>query len=1229
MQLPIPKFQTISLTKAYSEDDFKLYIAALEWGIDDPIIIKDKNDLRSELNWKELVSPYHHQVRNLITFCRRLPVTLLADDVGLGKTISAGLIASELMARGYVTKIFIVCPKILMPQWKEELKYKFGIESKLAIGQDLLEAKPPNDRGAVITTYHSARLYLDKIAKSGFQMLILDEAHKLRNLYGTPDRPQVSQSFYDALSERLFKFVLMLTATPIQNRLWDIYSLVDLLTIARGHKNPFGSEGMFARDFIADSRKEARQLKIEKKDEFRSIVYDYMSRTRRNDAKLNFPDREVLLHRVTPTKGEIELIETIREPIQVLNPLMQISILQALVSSPHALAAQLENSARKGTISEDLAKSVRSIVNRMPTSAKLEGLNALIRKLKAENEKYWRMVIFTERRETQTTIENYFGLNGISCGLINGDTGPKNQDTIAKFKNNPPEIHVIISTRAGSEGVNLQAANVLVNYDLPWNPMIVEQRIGRIQRLASEHAKVCIFNIVLQNTFEEYIVGRLMEKLQMATNAIGDIDALLEAAGMDEDSNKGFEEKIRELVVWSLAGKDVLKEIILAEESIANAKSELEIEERNINQMLGGSNNGLDFGPRSPDLPVLERSMSERDFTFNSLAFLEADIKALSDDRFSITLDGNDEIIEFSRFESNEFDASLCKSGSPFFEKLISKIAKNAKYKIDDIDKDISNEIKNLGINWTKEFDGHYATSEIKDFKYCFFGNATLHIRVINSQDKYERLIKINLNSHGNFLKAKNITETLRRNLEDFSLIGLPVDFLMRKSLEDKGVSEFCRFYIERYEQEVKSAGGDLSKMKKIEDDFIPKIEILLVGLDGIIFRNANVVVKYLIEEREYETTLLIEPSTKSILEKPVIESCELTLKNVPETCMKSCEISGKKVLNHYLSSSEHSGRLALLDYMTNCSYSRKRVLKDEVDKSDVTGNLVLKDLLRKSPLSGKKAEPNLFAKCEFTSANLLRQELSISQVSSKKYRSDEELKSAISGRVGHKSEFIYCTQTSKSIIDTEAVKCEVTHQLVCPGILEKCEVTGMNVLPSELSKSAISGKKALKKYFVKSSISNELILENEAVKSIYGNYCLTSECKLCIWNDKKYHPEDLQTCSITNLQYYFNYLSSDNKKYFKILYTLLEGSNKKIDEYNKWELIKEELVKVQNSKSIKIINAELSHNSKHLAVCFSISAWAGLKTRYGGLIYSLDKNCIVSAISFGKRSENKWLVEK
>ena len=309
------QLQSKRLRQTVSPAAYKLYRAALEWDLAEPVIIEDRRDLRSEPRWRDRVEPYHHQVTNLMTFCRRLPVTLLADDVGLGKTISAGLIASELISRGRVSKILIVCPKLLIPQWREELDVKFGIPAVEAIGRDLAKVKPPEEAGAVITTYQSARLYFDSIAKAGFEMLILDEAHKLRNLYGVEHPPQVAERFRQALANRLFRYVLMLTATPIQNRLWDLYSLVDLLTVARGHQNPFGSQGMFARNFIADNHTQARKLRPDKRDEFRSTVYSYMSRVRRADANLHFPDRKVQLHKVKPTSEESELFNLIAKPI--------------------------------------------------------------------------------------------------------------------------------------------------------------------------------------------------------------------------------------------------------------------------------------------------------------------------------------------------------------------------------------------------------------------------------------------------------------------------------------------------------------------------------------------------------------------------------------------------------------------------------------------------------------------------------------------------------------------------------------------------------------------------------------------------------------------------------------------------------------------------------------------------------------------------------------------------
>jgi SNF2 family DNA or RNA helicase len=264
-----------------------LHRAALEWSLAEPIIIERAEDIRSRPQWQDRVEPFEHQVQNLFTFCRRLPVLLLADDVGLGKTISAGLILRELMKRRRVSRTLVICPKILTSQWEEELDTKFGVPSKIITGAyqklDDHRAVP-----VVITTYQSALRRLERIARDAFDLVILDEAHKLRNLFGTPKPPQMALRIREALEQRLFKYVLLLTATPIHNRLWDAYSLVDLLAVARGHKNPFGDATEFRNRFIARGT-DGRQLVPGRAPEFRGILRQYLVRTRRSDAKLEFP----------------------------------------------------------------------------------------------------------------------------------------------------------------------------------------------------------------------------------------------------------------------------------------------------------------------------------------------------------------------------------------------------------------------------------------------------------------------------------------------------------------------------------------------------------------------------------------------------------------------------------------------------------------------------------------------------------------------------------------------------------------------------------------------------------------------------------------------------------------------------------------------------------------------------------------------------------------------------
>jgi SNF2 family DNA or RNA helicase len=162
---------------------------------------------------------------------------------------------------------------------------------------------------------------------------------------------------------------------------------------------------------------------------------------------------------------------------------------------------------------------VNAIVEKMPTTAKLEGLGQLIAHLKKQNPDKWRLVVFTTLRETQTSIQNFLENYGFKVGIINGESGQRNQETIEGFQANPPQHRIIVSTEAGAEGVNLQAANILINFDLPWNPMVVEQRIGRIQRLASEYANVVVLLLDLKRPWLHSKV-RFIERFPHELNSI-------------------------------------------------------------------------------------------------------------------------------------------------------------------------------------------------------------------------------------------------------------------------------------------------------------------------------------------------------------------------------------------------------------------------------------------------------------------------------------------------------------------------------------------------------------------------------------------------------------------------------------------------------------------------------------------------------------------------------------
>ena len=1084
------------LRTASSDEAYELHLAACEWGLDPAILIRDADDIQARKHWSEHLEPYAHQVRNLITFCRRAPVALISDDVGLGKTISAGLILSELMARKKVTRALIIVPKrVLLSQWCAELREKFRLNARYATGNEF-DALLRGSAEIVITTYQTARSRLARIGDNEFDMLILDEAHHLRNLYGTSSPPRIAEEMHEALARRAFRYVLMLTATPIHNRLWDLYSLVHLLAVAKGHENPLGNENQFAHRYIADNKASARRLNPGRRDEFRRILSQYMVRTRRGDAGLVFPQREVILRAARGSEEEQALIAIVGKNLASLSsPLSQVSLAQALMSSPEALVRQLTNMVEKGTVSRGFLAEVETVVSRIEQTAKLRTLLNLVDELRSARPLGWRLLVFTGRQETQEAIGRALThmLGSGSVGFIRRSDAHGNARSIESYCAEPPSVHVIVSTDAGSEGLNLQAGNVVVNYDLPWNPMIMEQRIGRVQRLGSKFASVTVLNLVLAGSVEESVVGRLAEKLSVIANAIGDVEGILETLSGSGEEDR-FENEIRDMVLRSLKGMDIEDALQKMQRSIDEARLLYEEEKGNVDETIGTLDEMHEAGPKMPDLSPIEPRMSDKEFTLRAMREGDGLLEELPGGRWKYTKAGfAPEEVVFTR-EDLELRrpsgfaggprVSLYRTGQPAFEKLAQEWRGSSQTAIRDrrsLDEARAREVAQAwmdGLGDVVQVD----RMELSRSSVGFNGEVVVRAASSVAHDKYERLVTVSAGPQGMDPPSGDSDELplISGQVDTGGLMGgeeVLVDALLRGLARDRDLGQFSAFYTHRLAEELRKVGGDVDRSRVVEQNFTPSVTSLVVGARGELVSMAEIEVEYRVNGGgPYKTTLRVEPGSSVPHEPPATDACELSGVLVPTECLEECAFSGKRVLRHLLVLSEFSRRRGVPDALVTCEVSGKRLLRDEVGVSMVSHRTVHIDLLVPSDLSGRLALPDEMKTCAFTGARLLPEEAGTSEVSGRLSRSDQVVLGGREPRRGHVSEFQECAESRRWFLPGELAVSDLSGRAVDASLLVASEKSGRRGTPAETGICAATGRRLLMDELVACQASGEIV---------------------------------------------------------------------------------------------------------------------------------------------------------
>jgi SNF2 family DNA or RNA helicase len=433
---------------------------------------------------------------------------ILADEVGLGKTIEAGLILKEYMIRGLAKKVLILVPASLVNQWVKELNEKFYIP---AVSQRKSYVWEQCD--VVVSSIDTAKRppHHDIVLDQHYDFVIIDEAHKLKN------HKTKNYQFVNSLKKT---YCLLLTATPVQNQLSDIFNLVTILK-----PGYLGSYDEFTNTF-------GRSRTALKQDEkLKQLIQDVMVRNRREDTGIEWTKRKIDTVWIDFSKEEQEVYNELDHELLSQDPFTRITLKRELCSSREACYLSLkkmfeENDKYKN---KEWGEQMIDKIAQLPHHSKAQKVIDLVQKT---DEKF---IIFTEYRATQYYLQWMLEQNGISSVPFRGGFKRSKKEWMTQlFKNH---AQVLVATEAGGEGINLQFCNNMIHYDLPWNPMRLEQRIGRIHRFGQKE-DVNVYYLAIKNTIDEHLVSLLYEKINLFERVIGDLDLILQSLNIPNLENE-------------------------------------------------------------------------------------------------------------------------------------------------------------------------------------------------------------------------------------------------------------------------------------------------------------------------------------------------------------------------------------------------------------------------------------------------------------------------------------------------------------------------------------------------------------------------------------------------------------------------------------------------------------------------------------------------------------------
>ncbi len=488
----------------------------------------------------EGVEPHRYQietVRRVLRFYRGR--ALLADEVGLGKTIEALMILREYQLRGMARRVLILVPPALLGQWVGELTEKAGITVRTT--EDAARSADPDafwrGEGVVVASLALARSarYAPLVHGVAWDLVIVDEAHHVKN------RASASFKLINGINSR---FLLLLTATPIETDLEELYNLVTLLRPGQlTTPAAFRTQFVDAKDPLAPKNRER----------LRALLAEVMVRNTRADSGLALPPRFVSTVVVDPLPEEralyADVVAYLREHGgEGGGRMLASTLLLCAGSSPAALRGSLTRLSASDKRSPAERRALVELAKRAALVRTGRKGRALVDLARAHQEQ---ILVFTRFRDTLTDVEATLREAGLAPALFHGGlSAAEKRASLAAFKDG--SARVLLATDVGGEGQNLHHCHVLVNFQLPYNPMLIEQRIGRLHRMG-QREEVRVYNLCASGTAEERVLDLLDRRLHLFELVVGEMDMVL--GNMTDE--RDLEERIVALYASSRSDEDL------------------------------------------------------------------------------------------------------------------------------------------------------------------------------------------------------------------------------------------------------------------------------------------------------------------------------------------------------------------------------------------------------------------------------------------------------------------------------------------------------------------------------------------------------------------------------------------------------------------------------------------------------------------------------------------------